>query len=65
MSSRNCFPVSGKSTMLDRPCWPPALPRVAYHVANFFLCCPDLFDSLIAQLGVYDTQGIYGGIWIR
>lgn len=33
----------------------------AYHAANFFFRRPDLFDSLIALSGVYDTQDMYGG----
>lgn len=33
----------------------------AYHAANFFFRRPDLFDSLIALSGVYDTHDMYGG----
>lgn len=33
----------------------------AYHAANFFFRRPDLFDSLIALSGVYDTKDMYGG----
>src|SRR5699024_3370447 len=33
----------------------------AYHAANFFFRRPDLFDSVIALSGVYDTQDMYGG----
>ena len=33
----------------------------AYHAANFFFRRPDLFDSVIALSGVYDTQEMYGG----
>lgn len=33
----------------------------AYHAANFFFRRPDLFDSLIALSGVYDTTDMYGG----
>ncbi|HIY20470.1 MAG TPA: esterase [Candidatus Flavonifractor merdigallinarum] len=33
----------------------------AYHAANFFFRRPDLFDSLIALSGIYDTQDMYGG----
>lgn len=33
----------------------------AYHAGNFFFRRPDLFDSVIALSGVYDTQDMYGG----
>ena len=33
----------------------------AYHAANFFFRRPDIFDSLIALSGTYDTQDMYGG----
>ena len=33
----------------------------AYHAANLFFRRPDLFDSLIALSGVYDTDDFYGG----
>lgn len=33
----------------------------AYHAANFFFRRPDLFDSLIALSGTYDTRDMYGG----
>lgn len=33
----------------------------AYHAANLFFRRPDLFDSLIALSGVYDTVDFYGG----
>lgn len=33
----------------------------AYHAANVFFRRPDLFDSVIALSGIYDTQDMYGG----
>ncbi|MBQ9031469.1 MAG: esterase family protein [Parasporobacterium sp.] len=33
----------------------------AYHAANFFFRRPDVFDSVIALSGVYDTYDMYGG----
>lgn len=33
----------------------------AYHAANCFFRRPDLFDSVIALSGVYDTGAMYGG----
>lgn len=33
----------------------------AYHAANFFFRRPDLFDSVIALSGIYDTNEMYGG----
>lgn len=33
----------------------------AYHAANFFFRRPDLFDSVIALSGLYDTDGMFGG----
>lgn len=33
----------------------------AYHAANFFFRRPDIFDSVIALSGVYDTADMYGG----
>lgn len=33
----------------------------AYHAANFFFRRPDIFDSLIALSGTYDTMDMYGG----
>lgn len=33
----------------------------AYHAANFFFRRPDIFDSLIALSGTYDTEDMYGG----
>lgn len=33
----------------------------AYHAGNFFFRRPDVFDSLIALSGVYETQDMYGG----
>ncbi len=33
----------------------------AYHAANCFFRRPDLFDSVIALSGVYDTHDMYGG----
>lgn len=33
----------------------------AYHAANFFFRRPDIFDSLIALSGVYDTREMFGG----
>lgn len=33
----------------------------AYHAANCFFRRPDLFDSVIALSGVYDTEAMYGG----
>ena len=33
----------------------------AYHAANFFFRRPDLFDSVIALSGVYDTYDMYNG----
>lgn len=33
----------------------------AYHAANFFFRRPDLFDSVIALSGIYDTNDMYGG----
>lgn len=33
----------------------------AYHAGNFFFRRPDLFDSVIALSGVYDTADMYGG----
>ena len=32
----------------------------AYHAGNFFFRRPDVFDSVIALSGVYDTDGMYG-----
>ena len=33
----------------------------AYHAANFFFRRPDLFDSVIALSGIYDTNDMYDG----
>ena len=33
----------------------------AYHAGNLFFRRPDLFDSVIALSGVYDTHDMYGG----
>ena len=33
----------------------------AYHAGNFFFRRPDIFDSVIALSGVYDTADMYGG----
>lgn len=33
----------------------------AYHAANFFFRRPDIFDSVIALSGIYDTQDMYDG----
>lgn len=33
----------------------------AYHAANFFFRRPDLFDSVIALSGLYDTDSMFGG----
>ncbi len=33
----------------------------AYHAGNFFFRRPDLFDSVIALSGVYDTRDMYNG----
>ena len=33
----------------------------AYHAANFFFRRPDIFDSVIALSGLYDTSSMYGG----
>lgn len=33
----------------------------AYHAGNFFFRRPDVFDSVIALSGVYDTEDMYGG----
>lgn len=33
----------------------------AYHAGNFFFRRPDIFDSVIALSGLYDTQSMYGG----
>ena len=33
----------------------------AYHAGNFFFRRPDLFDSLIALSGIYDTRDMYDG----
>ena len=33
----------------------------AYHAGNFFFRRPDIFDSVIALSGVYDTDDMYGG----
>ncbi|MBR3401912.1 MAG: esterase family protein [Parasporobacterium sp.] len=33
----------------------------AYHAANFFFRRPDVFDSVIALSGLYDTSSMYGG----
>ena len=33
----------------------------AYHAANFFFRRPDVFDSVIALSGVYDTVDMYAG----
>ena len=33
----------------------------AYHAANVFFRRPDIFDSVIALSGVYDTDDMYGG----
>ena len=33
----------------------------AYHAANFFFRRPDVFDSVIALSGIYDTNDMYNG----
>ena len=33
----------------------------AYHAGNVFFRRPDIFDSVIALSGIYDTQDMYGG----
>lgn len=33
----------------------------AYHAANFFFRRPDVFDSVIALSGMYDTEDMYNG----
>ena len=33
----------------------------AYHAANFFFRRPDVFDSVIALSGIYDTYDMYNG----
>ena len=33
----------------------------AYHAGNLFFRRPDLFDSVVALSGVYDTHDMYGG----
>jgi len=33
----------------------------AYHAANFFFRRPDVFDSVIALSGIYDTRDMYDG----
>lgn len=33
----------------------------AYHAGNFFFRRPDIFDSVIALSGIYDTYDMYGG----
>ena len=33
----------------------------AYHAANFFFRRPDIFDSVIALSGLYETDSMYGG----
>lgn len=33
----------------------------AYHAGNFFFRRPDIFDSVIALSGLYDTDDMYGG----
>ncbi len=33
----------------------------AYHAGNFFFRRPDLFDSVIALSGIYDTNAMYDG----
>lgn len=33
----------------------------AYHAGNFFFRHPDIFDSVIALSGLYDTDDMYGG----
>ena len=33
----------------------------AYHAVNFFFRRPDIFDSVIACSGIYDTQDMYDG----
>ena len=33
----------------------------AYHAGNFFFRRPDIFDSVIALSGLYDTEDMYGG----
>ena len=32
----------------------------AYHAANFFFRRPDIFDSVIALSGIYDTHEFFG-----
>ena len=44
-----------------RPLLSTDLSMGAYHAGNLFFRRPDLFDSVIALSGIYDTLGIYNG----